>query len=292
MRKMKIEVNRKLREKYKDKNIINTLLYLSKTSDSTPNNILMRIGSPHTDSQSSTSDIPSISDTNRSDISDMNQLLCGELLNDSQDMVDLPENMDIINKFREKAIEYDTSLDVLIDRHISDNELNELEVNILRDLYTATYVMRHPQSKVFREITDIDDLTKTMNLKFEKEIRNLIRMCKKLNTFREVCENDKIALLKYRCFEAILLRSVTIFDFQSKDFMFYGVNIPHIYQLPKCYASIYVAFCTNQDENTTITFKIDLIKQTKRGLYANLIEYLLFIGQEWDSDPIILEAVY
>ncbi|CAG2166098.1 unnamed protein product, partial [Oppiella nova] len=207
VRKMKIEVNRKLREKYKDKNIINTLLYLSKTSDSTPNNILMRIGSPHTDSQSSTSDIPSISDTNRSDISDMNQLLCGELLNDSQDLVDLPENMDIINKFREKAIEYDTSLDVLIDRHISDNELNELEVNILRDLYTATYVMRHPQPKVFKEITNIDDLTKTMNLKFEKEIRNLIQMCKKLNTFREVCENDKIALLKYRCFEAILLRT-------------------------------------------------------------------------------------
>ncbi|CAG2111558.1 unnamed protein product [Medioppia subpectinata] len=276
---MKIEVNRKLREKYKNKSIINTLLLLSKTSDTLRNSIISELEVPlSTDSQSSSpgdgTDTNSSHTTTTTAISgdkipedlDLQLFSLDQKLYNSSDGIDFGHNHHIINNYHKNTEEYDRSLP-LIARQIAVNEMNDSEVNILKELYEATVVLRHPSLDTVKEITDFEELKTATTSKFEYEIRNLIKMCKQLNAFHGICEEDKISLLKYRCFEVILLRTITIFDFQSNDFKMFA------------------------DESTSIVFKIDLIKHTKRGLYSELNEYLRFIGPEWDSDPIILETL-
>ncbi|CAG2181535.1 unnamed protein product, partial [Oppiella nova] len=56
----------------------------------------------------------------------------------------------------------------------------------------------------------------------EIQIRNIIKMSKRLNAFKSLCEQDKVILIKYASFEIITLRMVLNFNFQD---MYWTANI-------------------------------------------------------------------
>lgn len=44
-------------------------------------------------------------------------------------------------------------------------------------------------------------------------IKRLIKMAKKITAFREMCQEDQVALLKGGCTEMMILRSVITYDY-------------------------------------------------------------------------------
>ena len=48
-------------------------------------------------------------------------------------------------------------------------------------------------------------------------IRRLIKMSKKISSFRSLCQRDQIALLKGGCTELMILRSVTTYDAENNS---------------------------------------------------------------------------
>lgn len=55
-------------------------------------------------------------------------------------------------------------------------------------------------------------------------IKRLIKMAKKITAFRDMCQEDQVALLKGGCTEMMIMRSVMIYD---DDRAAWKVIIPH-----------------------------------------------------------------
>ena len=56
------------------------------------------------------------------------------------------------------------------------------------------------------DIKDVSQMVKTGNYFYEREITNYINAIKKMNVFGDICENDRIALVKYSCLDILCLR--------------------------------------------------------------------------------------
>jgi hypothetical protein len=106
-----------------------------------------------------------------------------------------------------------------MDTHI--RELNQLENNRLNELSIATTVLKMPLPRITSEATGLVDAIKMA----DQAIRRLIKVSKKINAFKSLCQSDQIALLKAGCTEILILRSVVTFNYESEYWTVYNVCI-------------------------------------------------------------------
>ncbi|KAK9293918.1 hypothetical protein QLX08_011302 [Tetragonisca angustula] len=95
-------------------------------------------------------------------------------------------------------------------------------------------------------------------------IRRLIKMAKKINAFKNMCQEDQIALLKGGCTEMMILRSALNYDVE-KDMWW----IPH-----------------SQESMSNI--KVDVLKEAKGNLYAEHSRFIRSFDPRWRDENIIL----
>ncbi|CAK9795406.1 Nuclear hormone receptor HR96 [Anthophora plagiata] len=95
-------------------------------------------------------------------------------------------------------------------------------------------------------------------------IRRLIKMAKKINAFKNMCQEDQIALLKGGCTEMMILRSALNYDVE-KDMWW----IPH-----------------SQESMSNI--KVDVLKEVKGNLYAEHTRFIRSFDPRWRDENIIL----
>ncbi|XP_054004294.1 nuclear hormone receptor HR96 [Hylaeus anthracinus] len=95
-------------------------------------------------------------------------------------------------------------------------------------------------------------------------IRRLIKMAKKINAFKNMCQEDQIALLKGGCTEMMILRSAINYD-AEKDMWW----IPH-----------------SQESMSNI--KVDVLKEVKGNLYAEHARFIRSFDPRWRDENIIL----
>ncbi|XP_071573190.1 nuclear hormone receptor HR96 [Temnothorax nylanderi] len=95
-------------------------------------------------------------------------------------------------------------------------------------------------------------------------IRRLIKMSKKINAFKNMCEEDQLALLKGGCTEMMILRSAINYD-PDKDMW----KIPH-----------------SQESMSNI--KVDVLKEAKGNLYAEHARFVRTFDPRWRDENIIL----
>lgn len=95
-------------------------------------------------------------------------------------------------------------------------------------------------------------------------IRRLIKMSKKINAFKNMCQEDQLALLKGGCTEMMILRSAINYD-PDKDMW----KIPH-----------------SQESMSNI--KVDVLKEAKGNLYAEHARFVRTFDPRWRDENIIL----
>ncbi|KAL6445836.1 hypothetical protein ACFW04_000921 [Cataglyphis niger] len=95
-------------------------------------------------------------------------------------------------------------------------------------------------------------------------IRRLIKMSKKINAFKNMCQEDQLALLKGGCTEMMILRSAINYD-PDKDIW----KIPH-----------------SQESMSNI--KVDVLKEAKGNLYAEHAKFVRTFDARWRDENIIL----
>ncbi|CAG2169975.1 unnamed protein product, partial [Oppiella nova] len=93
---------------------------------------------------------------------------------------------------------------------------NELEMTRFKRLFTSTAYMKEP--KVMRrttsQVTKCSDGVNVLQTRTETKCRNIIKMSTNMSEFNDLCEDDKITLLKKGCHEIICLLTVVNFDFK------------------------------------------------------------------------------
>ncbi|XP_011310229.1 nuclear hormone receptor HR96 [Fopius arisanus] len=95
-------------------------------------------------------------------------------------------------------------------------------------------------------------------------IKRLIKMAKKINAFKNMCQEDQLALLKGGCTEMLILRSAITYD-PEKDLW----KIPH-----------------SQESKSII--KTDVLKQAKGNIYAEHARFVKDFDPKWRDENIIL----
>lgn len=95
-------------------------------------------------------------------------------------------------------------------------------------------------------------------------IRRLIKMSKKINAFKNMCQEDQLALLKGGCTEMMILRSALNYD-PDKDMW----QIPH-----------------SQESMSKI--RVDVLKEAKGNLYSEHARFVRTFDPRWRDENIIL----
>ncbi|XP_076240219.1 nuclear hormone receptor HR96 [Calliopsis andreniformis] len=95
-------------------------------------------------------------------------------------------------------------------------------------------------------------------------IRRLIKMAKKINAFKNMCQEDQIALLKGGCTEMMILRSAINYDAEKDMWL-----IPH-------------------SQESISNIKVDVLKEAKGNLYAEHTRFISSFDPKWRDENIIL----
>ncbi|XP_053204694.1 nuclear hormone receptor HR96-like isoform X1 [Panonychus citri] len=114
------------------------------------------------------------------------------------------------------------------DRSQPSHQLNELESMKLEELMTAFGFIDEPLfTKPYDEChTDITDLVRLSDM----SIRRIIKWCKRLQCFRNLCIEDQVSLLKGGCLEMMLMKASITFNLDAES-----------WQLLSSYFSIYLS---------------------------------------------------
>ena len=94
-------------------------------------------------------------------------------------------------------------------------------------------------------------------------IRRLIRMAKRISAFKNMCEDDQVALLKGSCTEMMILISAHNYD-PDKDIW----NIPYKEAMSK--------------------IKVEVLKEAKGNLYSEHSKFVQTFDPRWRDENIIL----
>ncbi|XP_029034688.2 nuclear hormone receptor HR96 [Osmia bicornis bicornis] len=95
-------------------------------------------------------------------------------------------------------------------------------------------------------------------------IRRLIKMAKKINAFKNMCQEDQIALLKGGSTEMMILRSALTYD-AEKDM-----------------------WCIPHSQESMSNIKVDILKEANGNLYAEHTRFLRSFDSRWRDENIIL----
>ncbi|CAG2173636.1 unnamed protein product [Oppiella nova] len=140
-------------------------------------------------------------------------------------------------------------------------------MNRLKQLFTSTAYMRDPVVKITSKVDTYTDVYKVFQMRSDTKSRRVIQMCKTMAQFKELCEDDKIILLKASCPEIICLISVTTFDFESE---FWTVAT---------------------DSENGVMLPLNVLKWGKWNFYDILKQFMITIKGEYDSDMNLIDLL-
>ncbi|XP_067142893.1 nuclear hormone receptor HR96 isoform X2 [Centruroides vittatus] len=162
------------------------------------------------------------------------------------------------------AIETEFSKVPIREYNSSFKKLSETERNKLDELIVANEILKMPLIFGVPDPSLLDVINMT-----DHAIRRLIKMSKKINGFKTLCQDDQIALLKGGCTELMILRSVMSYD-PEKDCW-------HGPQGPK-----------------TMSIKVDILKEAKGNVYEEHKRFINSFDPVWRADEnvmLILSAI-
>lgn len=160
----------------------------------------------------------------------------------------------------------------------SSRELNEVERAKLNELIVANKALHAPIEDDVSQL--VGDMTNTTGLKDGENqhdprlitivnltavaIRRFIKMAKKINAFKNMCEEDQVALLKGGCIEMMVLRSTMTYDGQRNQ-----------WKIPHC-----------QEEVCSI--RTDVLKLAKGNLYRTHESFIRSFEARWRTDEHVI----
>ncbi|CAG2167197.1 unnamed protein product [Oppiella nova] len=115
---------------------------------------------------------------------------------------------------------YDLNLSVIpVMKPITDynNQFNELEGNRLTELLDALKIMMNPMVNVNdneMNAYSVDPFNLILRYQ-ENGLQNTVKMAKRLNAFKSLCDHDQLTLIKYASIEIVVLRIILNFDFNE-----------------------------------------------------------------------------
>ncbi|XP_002013932.2 nuclear hormone receptor HR96 [Drosophila persimilis] len=156
-----------------------------------------------------------------------------------------------------------------------DRELNEAEQMKLRELRLASEALYDPVDEDLSALMMGDDRIKPDDTRHNPKllqlinltavaIKRLIKMAKKITAFRDMCQEDQVALLKGGCTEMMIMRSVMIYD-DDRD----SWKVPH----------------TKENMGTIRT---DLLKFAEGNIYEEHQKFITTFDEKWRMDENII----
>ncbi|CAG2100007.1 unnamed protein product [Medioppia subpectinata] len=151
------------------------------------------------------------------------------------------------------------------------NSFNELETKRLYELFRSSEVFKHKSIQTHSQylLTDMIDVNSTCLLMLDRDVDDMLKFTKNLDSFRNLCFNDQLALIKYGCLEMLLLRYSILYDIKTD----------------------YWTWVWKTDNMTAGTFKLDVYKPEKRNMYVHYKNYLHKLLPEWNRDYIVLDLL-
>ncbi|CAG2169946.1 unnamed protein product [Oppiella nova] len=166
---------------------------------------------------------------------------------------------------------------VAIDRPLMDyrNQFNECEGSRLQELLSGTSVYVELSQLPFPLANRIDGhrLYDAIANKFARFVLTLTQMCRKLSAFNQLCENDRISLVKYGSFDLYILRSIPFFDTGANSWTFILVGI------------------LDNELGIKVTICLDELKNGKRNVHTLTKIFIRNMSREWDSDLVLLDLL-
>ncbi|XP_015121077.1 nuclear hormone receptor HR96 [Diachasma alloeum] len=213
--------------------------------------------------------------TSSSQVFQGNDKVTNDVTKVMQDVGSTPIANNSIESILCEAIKLEFSAYSCLGNNQSNRELNDAERAKLNELIVANKALQAPLdddiTTLLGEECSIDGnagqasgtLLNLINLT-AVAIRRLIKMAKKINAFKNMCQEDQLALLKGGCTEMLILRSALTYDFE-KDLW----KIPH-----------------SQESMSMI--KTDVLKQAKGNIYAEHAKFVKDFDPKWRDENIIL----
>ncbi|XP_054153123.1 nuclear hormone receptor HR96-like isoform X2 [Oppia nitens] len=179
------------------------------------------------------------------------------------------ENSDEISDLvYQKAAELEFTV-LPIARPFTDSRyaFNELEGNKLAELFNATTFFIDPKVPVTSQAMTQQDMNKILCNKVEDYILKVIKMSKMLSSFNNICENDKISLIKFGAMDLVYIRQVSIFDAETKQWKYV------------------------MDNQNSVLLSLDMMKELPKKIFSKYKRFFLKISKEWETDPVILDLL-
>ncbi|XP_017020556.1 nuclear hormone receptor HR96 [Drosophila kikkawai] len=156
-----------------------------------------------------------------------------------------------------------------------DRELNEAEQMKLRELRMASEALYDPVDEDLSALMMGDDRIKPDDTRHNPKllqlinltavaIKRLIKMAKKITAFRDMCQEDQVALLKGGCTEMMIMRSAMIYD-DDRD----AWKVPH----------------TKENMGNIRT---DLLKFAEGNIYEEHQKFITTFDEKWRMDENII----
>lgn len=161
--------------------------------------------------------------------------------------------------------------------HNNSRELNDAERAKLNELIVANKALMTPVDEDVSQMIAEDCRLKSTDHSLLSDpgmvdvinltavaIRRLIKMAKKINAFKNMCQEDQVALLKGGCTEMMLLRSAMNYDVTKQTW-----RIPHI-------------------NESFSTLNVDVLKKAKGNIYQEHNRFMMSFDQRWRADENIV----
>ncbi|CAG0915364.1 unnamed protein product [Notodromas monacha] len=172
--------------------------------------------------------------------------------------------LETVNSVLSVAIRAEFSAASLIGFNHNQKELNDVERAKIYELVAANEAMLSPidvdasHKHCFKDPSLISVINMT-----DLAIRRIIKMMKRVNGFKNLCQEDQIALLKGGCTELMILRSVMTYDPEVNSW-----KIPHT--------------------STPSIVKLDVLKKAGGNLYEEHQRFIKSFTPLWRNDENIM----
>ncbi|XP_053946974.1 nuclear hormone receptor HR96 [Anastrepha ludens] len=153
-------------------------------------------------------------------------------------------------------------------------DLNEAEQMKLRELKMASEALYYPMDNDLSLLMMGDDrikpeethqdpkLLQVINLT-AVAIKRLIKMAKKISVFRNMCQEDQVALLKGGCTEMMLMRSVLTYDNNRNTW-----KLPHV--------------------SNAAHLRAEILRAAKGNIYEEILKFVSTFDEKWRLDENII----
>ncbi|GLH05985.1 CSON000745 protein [Gryllus bimaculatus] len=197
-----------------------------------------------------------------------------------QDIQRIPVAPNSIESILSEAIKLEfEAYSSLAKSHQNSRELNDAERAKLNELIVANKALYEPLDDDLSSLVGEDFrfkgnadhspvLLDVINLT-AIAIRRLIKTSKKINAFKNMCQEDQIALLKGGCTEMLILRSAMTYDPDNQAW-----KIPH--------------------SQERLNVKVDVLKEARGNIYEEHQRFLRTFDPRWRTDEnimLILSAI-